>query len=562
MISLHVQFLTGRYVATAYNDRSRGEWPPHPARVFSALAAAWFAEEEERSPVERDALEWLEGQPPPQIEASGASHRSVKTSFVPVNDTSVVLSASLENARSKLAEAEQDLRAAAEARGAAVDPSTRQRKALDKAVAKAEKSLDKARTALTRRAGASVAPVARPSAKALKDATQLLPDHRGRQPRTFPSVTPEVPEVVFHWPAAEPGPERLGVLDALAARVTRIGHSSSLVSCVFRVGEVVEPTLIPSDDGGQVLRVVTAGQMRRLEVEHELSQGIHPRQIPCAFLRYGAPGPARHEPHPAPLFSREWIVFRRSAGPRLPLTRVEDVARALRGAILSHAPEPIAEGLSGHTPARRPSESPHLAFVPLPWVGRKHADGTLMGVALVPPTGMEPEALDQLYAALGSWERSGAVLNLGRAGRLDLERVSGQQRLTSLRAGWWCRPSDRWVSVTPVALDHNPGNLLSGDPAVAEAAFLQAEETIATSVERLGLPRPAWVEARFRAGTHGARSARKHPSFPADRRKTRRVLVHATLGFEHPVRGPLLLGAGRYLGLGLFLPTGGSDALR
>ena len=39
MLAIEVTFLTGRYVATAYNTRTESEWPPHPARLFSALAA-------------------------------------------------------------------------------------------------------------------------------------------------------------------------------------------------------------------------------------------------------------------------------------------------------------------------------------------------------------------------------------------------------------------------------------------------------------------------------------------------------------------------------------------
>ena len=85
---IEVNFLTGRYVATCHNERQRCEWPPHPARLFSALVATWA--EDEQDPAEREALEWLESQGPPAISASGATPRTVVSHFVPVNDTSVV----------------------------------------------------------------------------------------------------------------------------------------------------------------------------------------------------------------------------------------------------------------------------------------------------------------------------------------------------------------------------------------------------------------------------------------------------------------------------------------
>ncbi|HWU87141.1 MAG TPA: type I-U CRISPR-associated protein Csb2, partial [Kofleriaceae bacterium] len=95
MLALTIELLSGRYVATAYNDRDRVEWPPHPARVFSALVSTW-ADEDPRGPdgeAELAALEWLEQQSPPEILASPiaqAGARSVVTVFVPVNDVGVI----------------------------------------------------------------------------------------------------------------------------------------------------------------------------------------------------------------------------------------------------------------------------------------------------------------------------------------------------------------------------------------------------------------------------------------------------------------------------------------
>ena len=86
---VEVNFLTGRYVATCHNDRRQPEWPPHPARLFSALVSTWaVADEPDGS--ERAALEWLESQAPPGINASEAVPRKTVQHFVPVNDAAVV----------------------------------------------------------------------------------------------------------------------------------------------------------------------------------------------------------------------------------------------------------------------------------------------------------------------------------------------------------------------------------------------------------------------------------------------------------------------------------------
>ena len=92
MLAIEVAFLTGRYIATAYNTRTEAEWPPHPARLFSALVAAHCAVDvtgHSSRAGERGALEWLERQGPPLICASAAARRDVVTVFVPVNDVAL-----------------------------------------------------------------------------------------------------------------------------------------------------------------------------------------------------------------------------------------------------------------------------------------------------------------------------------------------------------------------------------------------------------------------------------------------------------------------------------------
>ena len=73
MLAVEVAFLTGRYVATAYNSRDEAEWPPHPARLFSALVATHFASaavEGADHAAERSLLQLMERLGPPELHAS------------------------------------------------------------------------------------------------------------------------------------------------------------------------------------------------------------------------------------------------------------------------------------------------------------------------------------------------------------------------------------------------------------------------------------------------------------------------------------------------------------
>ena len=83
MFALGVRYLLDRAVATAWHDRERAEWPPHPDRLYLALVAA-FGERGE-DPAEADALRWLERLPPPQLRVSSeidVGRREIVTAYV------------------------------------------------------------------------------------------------------------------------------------------------------------------------------------------------------------------------------------------------------------------------------------------------------------------------------------------------------------------------------------------------------------------------------------------------------------------------------------------------
>lgn len=555
MFALEVELLTGRYVATEYNDRSRAEWPPHPARLFSALVATHFDRPEPEAD-ERAALSWLECQPPPEIHASEAQRREVATVFVPVNDTSVLSREHtvMETAQEKLDAARTALRQA-EAKG-----DKKALKSARSALAKAEKAMAQVQAKLQER----------PSGKAgdgvIKEAASLLPERRNRQPRTFPSVHPDHPTVTFVWPGAEPDATQRCAIDRLSSRVVRLGHSSSLVR-VRVVDDPPAPNHFPDADGDTVLRVPGEGQLDRLQDHFARHQEVAPRVMPASYQLYRRGERGSEAPVPVPVMSDDWIVLARVGGPRLPSSRAADVASSVRNALMKHGAQPVPEILSGHRPDGPPSETPHLAVLPLPFVGRRHADGAILGVALVLPREAPPEDRSAVFAAVGAWEAAQPdpehlvlPVLLGASGVIELQVQAEPSRLSTLREPTWCRAARRWVSVTPVALDKNPGDLRARDPGRAAAAAREARATIAEACRRIGLPTPRSVVVIPHAGLAATEKAKRFSPFPRDASRTRRVLTHAIIEFEEPVRGPLLIGAGRYLGVGLFRPGDGDGS--
>lgn len=544
MLAIELTFLTGRYVATSYNDRRRAEWPPHPARLFSALVATHFAAESPASE-ERQALRWLEALAPPEIAHSAAAEREVVTVFVPVNDIAV-----LKNFDEEAAEI--DAARAAKARNA-----EKLAKRLSDAIQK------------------EIAPPKKVTKEGPDTALALLPEHRVRQPRTFPSVTPEDPRVTYVWPEATPSREQHVVLDRLLSRLVRVGHSSSLVSA--RVVDSPPPTrTVPVDtathSGGQRLRTTSAGQLDALEAAFARHQETEPRIMPTRFQAYAPLRSSQSATTPRSVFCDEWLVLRRAGGPALPITAGPGVGRAIRRALLSgFGDDPIPEVISGHSPSGKPSGTDHLGVVPLPFVAAPHADGSLLGVALLLPRSASDADRHALYRALAHLEKgarklpeNGALaegevpvvpLTLGRAGIWLLERVVGVPKLTNLRIEAWLGPSTSWVTSTPVALDRNPGDLHGRDPSKVSTAVAEASASVRAACGRIGLPEPVTVEILPAPPLAGAAKTRHYPRFSNGAEgRLERVLTHARIAFDTPVQGPILLGAGRYFGLGLFRP--------
>lgn len=525
MLVLEIELLSGRYVAKQYDDHARAEWPPHPARVFSALAAVYFEDAAEGGarPEEHAALEWLETQPAPSLYAAGAARRCVLDAYVPTNDKSV--NPSVARVVDELIQAERA-------------GDTRQ----------AEKKRDRL-DLLSRNA---TQPIKKPNKELLKRALAVLPNAgERRQPRTLPSVYAYDPLVQLAWPVEEPAESVRAALDALAARVTRLGHSSSLVRLAW-VQEHRTPTWLPDPGGLHSLRWVCQGQLEALKAAYELHRGTRNRVLPALPVRY------RHlddpKPSPAPprssVFGADWVVFELLGDGGLPIVRAVDVAVALPCAALAHAGAAPPEALSGHGAGRTPSQRPHVAHIALPFVGFPHADGSILGAAAVLPRDLAGDERRAVLRALGGIQ----MLTLRPGLAFTARRVAEPEpHLRTLDPFLWCAEAVVWGTVTPILLDRFPGDLRSRSGDIARRAEQEAEGAIARACERIGLPRPRAVSLAapcFRGGEPAERFQRRDRAGLAPR-----VRVHALIDFGEPVRGPVLLGAGRYVGLGLCRPV-------
>ncbi len=547
MLTIEVELLGGRYAATAHNDRSQAEWPPHPARLFSALVAALHDNEPEYA-IERDALLWLEKQAPPSLDVDlddAVGRRDVLDVYVPVNDISLVgdLEKPLRDACATVVRLDM----------AEKTPET------TKELKQAKKVVERENKKLTSFLADQQVIDPEPSAKALATSAALLPGRRTRQVRTFPVVFPSRRCFAISWSSEPPAPMR-AALDRLCERVTRLGHSSSLVRCAI-VERVFTPTLVPDPNGDTVLRTVSEGQVAHLEEAFTRHRSVQYRVLPALPQRYGRPqvtlGSATCEQS---VFSEEWIIFERVDGAHPMSSRTTDLTQALRRALIEqHGSRTLPESLSGHRQDGPPADNIHVAFVALPFVGHDHADGSVKGCAIVLPRAMPAPDREALLRLIGDWERdrgrngivelAGGTLPPVRFRRIELPSHA------ALRIHTWCKPARRFVTATPIGLDRNPGNLRSNFAGTAYKAATEAQRLIADACVRIGLPAPVSVEVTFDPLLPGAQPARSFLPWPNRPGRPPRVRVHADIYFGESVRGPVLIGAGRFFGLGLCRPV-------
>lgn len=505
--SIAVRYLNGWAMATHPTDRTRAEWPPHPDRLFMALVAA-AAEESGFD----DVLKALERQPPPGIYASDAERREVVTSYVPVNDPEI----------------------------------TRKRKPESPS-----------------RRYASI----RTLEKAKEAGLALLPEYRGRQPRTFPVAIPREPTVHFIYEANDAfTPEIREKLAALCARVTRVGHSASLVQCWLDF-DPPSANLIPTDGAApHRLRIPSTGRLQYLRDLYELNhqQGTDLRPTPGVWAAYRPADSATVATSlEFSVFDPAFLLLRPAEDERRrpPLVSTLLMTEALRGLLMNGTRrEDIPEALSGHAADGRRLERPHLAIAPLPFVGFDHADGRIMGMALVLPRNEHDaaaigRALNRKLYGDDGFDSQSLPLTMGRAGTWLLT-ASDDYRQASLRPELWTadsvdpesRGAQVWATVTPIVLDRHPKE--RNGASMAD----QTKKVLADACVNIDLPRPVAVEFGPVSMFRGVPHARE---FPPLRRKNGSAAnyTHAVLVFDRPVVGPVLLGAGRYRGYGLCRPV-------
>lgn len=350
------------------------------------------------------------------------------------------------------------------------------------------------------------------------------------------------PEVHYLWPLGQGDPPE--GLTSLADRLSALGWGVDLAACQAR-----RLTQQDSDQLGGILW-------------HPSEQGpfhLSPHRVPIegslddllrAFesFRNRLPTPGRFKPWDPPevfgtrfylpvteLPPRPIAAFRLPEGLAFRQENVVKVAAMVRGLTIKLARQdqvPDAETyVAGHVEAST-GTPPRFSYLPLPSIGHPHADGLIRRVIVAEPFGGDGSrarwAAQACHTSKISDEEGN---NLGWLGAIS--QPDGVLR-------HYIGPGRVWLTVTPVVLPGFDDRKYSKALTLFREALVHASIPVEAVEDVFPQKAPFWPGSASSLNYFRPHYLRGLPVW------------HARLIFRSPVTGPIALGAGRHVGLGVF----------
>ena len=496
-----VRMHEGRYHGV--DDRRACEWPPAPARLFQAFLAG-AARGATVPPTAQAALDWLQTLSPPIIAAPRGALGQPYSSYVPNNDLDVAL------------------------------PKLRWRHA---------------------------------------DAVASTRVAKRIRPTLFDATVP----VVYCWSIgdARDNDDHAAALCNMADRVYQLGRGLDMAWAEAELVEAddAERRLLshggivyrPAEEGARSARLLcprpglrqslTArfeGMRARFRMDETRGKSVRAFvQPPRPLLDAVAYGAAPHRfvfELRAPDARADYAGWALSGAAAL-VQHVRDQAAGHLRAALPEIGDAIERYLIGRDAGER-DKAVRLRIVPIPSVGHEHVHPLIRRLAVEVPQGCPLAREDVAWAfSRVAWvDEGGAVVR-------ELQRVEIGRMMSR-----FARRARRWRSITPLALPAARRRRVDPARQAAEAkggAEFASERGRAIAAVRdalrhagLAVPVADVQVQREPFDRHGARAER----FAPGTRFSKEALWHAAITFTESVSGPLLLGDGRFLGLGLMRP--------
>lgn len=181
--------------------------------------------------------------------------------------------------------------------------------------------------------------------------------------------------------------------------------------------------------------------------------------------------------------------------------------------------------------------SVRFSYLPLPSVGHPYADGMIRRVLIAEPYGGNGEHAQWARRRLTNKE----IIESGTKRPLALlsDLTSEDRRMVKR----YVQSSRTWITVTPVVL-----------PGFDDGKYKKALGLLKRAIQQAGLKAEMVEDANLRKAPFLSGSLHPSAYFRPDYLKSL-PCWHVYLRFHKPIDGPLAIGAGRHIGLGLFIPA-------
>lgn len=477
-------------------DGGQPEWPPSPMRLFQAIVAANAERIGTDGKLER-ALQWLEGQGPPTIVAPPFEVGSSYCLSVPNNAMDIVGRAWSKGNYFGSGDA---------------NPATH---------------------------------------------------------RTMKTVTPvrmvEGDTVYYLWPLNDPRNGDADVISPLchaAGRLVALGWGIDLV-----VGRGVRMTSQPAGERWDPtpsaavanLRTPVTGTLAALQDRHDSflnrigNSGFVPVEPLNRFKVTGYRRATDFAPRPHAIFELKHDDDSYCAYPQRKLIHIAGMLRHLAKEAMQKSPPAgvdagwVERYVVGHRDENA-EEHRQLSYLPLPSIGHRYADQAIRRVMIAAPLG-DDGWLEHLARRLdGQRLKPKRGDEFGDRGPPTLMRI-GHDKVSDR----YTAAANAWATVTPVILPgHNDGKTA------------KTRKLIVKALAQSGIEQPCEIDwsavSRFpnSLSAHKYDRAGQRTGYFRPDHLLSQTLVHLTVRFKNGLKppGPLVIGAGRHCGLGLFAADG------
>jgi len=395
------------------------------------------------------------------------------------------------------------------------------------------------------------------------------------RPRLFDARVPWI----YAWPFAQADESRAAVVCALSEKLYQFGRG---IDIAWAWGEILEQTSLdarlaeydgvvrrPSAGDGVLIACPDAGSLQSLEYRYRARRFrfeagrrvfVQPPKPSYRQLAYESP-PTRHLFELRSATDSERRVAWPLAGASSLVVAAREAARARLCAAMPGRSEEIDRHLVGRRPDNSnaaPAES-RVRIIPIPSIGIHYADRGIRRLLVEVPAAC-PLRSDDVR-----WALSGVNLLDPETGELKDVLLSASIDDDMLRHYGVEASARVFRSVTPVALPvkakrrridptRRAADAKRGLQRVVEIAGARA--SVVQALRHTDVRAP--VEAiRVQREPFDAAGSRVEP-FAEGTRFEKERLWHVEIVFGAPVGGPLLIGDGRFLGLGLMAPVPGA----